>query len=357
MMFAQVNCPEVLNPEELDAYLEVGWFRMGQSVFTTNFLNFRNNFYSAIWLRVDLMKFTGDKTQQKLAKRNSRFGHIIRKASVNDEKESLYARYKQNISFETSASLRHLLYGKSSRSIFNTYEVCIYDKSRLIAVGYFDFGAHSSAGIACFYDPEYKKFSLGKYLIYLKIEYCKQSGLHYFYPGYFVPGYSFFDYKLEIAHAELEYLQLRTNQWLSVETFTPGNIPYQVMKERLMELGTLLTERGFRNNMLRYEFFDANLVPELMGAELFDFPLVLFVGENDGDLPEHVVVYDVCEDLYRLLQCRSVWKTNSSSALSDTFSSQVLKTEKEIFSSSKAEDMYNRLSGEQKHHSFRTGTF
>jgi arginine-tRNA-protein transferase len=129
------------------------------------------------------------------------------------------------------------------------------------------------------------------------------------------------------------------------------------MNDRLLELGNMLTERGFRSNILKYEFFDANLVPELMGAELFDFPLVLFLGENDGELPEHVVVYDVCQDVYRLLKCRSVWKTNSSSALSDTFSSQVIKAEKEIFTSSKAEDMYNRLSAEQKQQSFRTGTF
>lgn len=357
MMFAQVHCPEALIPEELDAYLEVGWFRMGQSIFTTNFLNFKNNFYSAIWLRVDLSKFEGDNTQQKLAKKNSRFASVIREASVNEEKESLYARYKQNISFETSASLRHLLYGKSNRSIFNTYEICVYDGSRLIAVGYFDRGAESAAGITCFYDPEYKKFSLGKHLIYLKIDYCKQAGLQHFYPGYFVPGYSFFDYKLTIAHQQLEYLQLRSNQWLSVDTFGPGNIPYQVMKERLQELGTMLTERGFRNIILKYEFFDANLVPELMGAELFDFPLVLFVGDNDNDLPEYVVVFDVCEDLYRLLKCRSVWKTNSSSATSDTFSSQVLKTEKEITSSSRAGDIYNKLSSEHKQQSFRTGTF
>jgi hypothetical protein len=85
--------------------------------------------------------------------------------------------------------------------------------------------------------------------------------------------------------------------------------------------------------------------------------LALFLGENDGDLSDQVVVYDVSEDVYRLLKCRSVWKTNSSSALSDTFSSQVLKTEKEILSCSKAEDIYNRLSAEQKQQSFRTGTF
>jgi len=357
MMFAQVHCPDALTPEELDAYLENGWFRMGQSIFTTNFLNFRNNFYSAIWLRIDLSKFTTDKTQQKLAKRNSRFGSMIRKASINEEKENLYTKYKQSISFETSASLRHLMYGKSSHSVFNTHEISIYDQSRLIAVGYFDVGAHSAAGITCFYDPEYKKFSLGKYLIYLKIEYCKKSGLRYFYPGYFVPGYSFFDYKLTIAHKQLEYLQLRSNQWLSVEGFTPADNPYLVMKERLMELGTALTDRGLRNKMLKYEFFDANLVPELMGAELFDFPLILFLGENDSDLLEHLVIYDVSTEVYRLLKCRSVWKTNSSSGSSDTFSSQVLKADKEIFSSPKIEDVYNRLSAERKHQSFRTGTF
>lgn len=357
MMFAQVRCPEVLTPEELDAYLEIGWFRMGQSIFTTNFLNFKNNFYSAIWLRVDLLKFAGDTTQQKLAKRNSRFVNIIQDADLNVEKENLYSRYKQNISFETSASLSHLLFGKSNRSVFNTKEICIYDGGRLIAVGYFDLGDVSAAGITCFYDPEYKKFSLGKYLIYLKIEYCKKLDLHYFYPGYFVPGYSFFDYKLTIARSQLEYLQLRTNRWLPVETITTSDIPYQLMASRILELSAMLTERGFRNNVLKYEFFDANLVPELMGAELFDFPLVLFLGEVDNDLPEYLIVYDVSEDVYKVLKCHSVWKTNSSSTVSDTFSSQVLKTNKEIFSSPKAEDIYNRLSSEQKPHSFRTGTF
>ena len=317
-MFAQVHCPEVLIAGELDTYLGNGWFRMGQSIFTTNFLNFRDNFYSAIWLRIDLLRFKGDRTQQKLAKKNSRFRSVIREAFVNEEKESLYTSYKKNITFETSASLRHLLYGKSNRSIFNSYEVCIYDESRLIAVGFFDLGADSAAGITCFYDPDYKKFSLGKHLIYLKLEFCKQSGLHYFYPGYFVPGYSFFDYKLTIAHSNLEYLQIRTNHWFSIEQFTSRDVPYHVMKDSLLQLSKMLTERGFRNNLLKYEFFDANLVPELMGAELFDFPLVLFLGENDGDLPDHLVVYDVCDQVYRLLKCRAVWKTNSYSPTSSS---------------------------------------
>jgi arginine-tRNA-protein transferase len=119
----------------------------------------------------------------------------------------------------------------------------------------------------------------------------------------------------------------------------------------------MLTERGFRNNVLKYEFFDANLVPELMGADLFDFPLVLFLGESYGELPDHMVVYDVSDDVFRLLKCRVVWKTNSSSPVNDTYSSQVLKMEKEIFTNAMPEEIYNRLSSEQKYQSFRTGTF
>ena len=81
-------------------------------------------------------------------------------------------------------------------TIYNTHEINLFDGEKLIAVGYFDIGTRSAAGISSFYDPSYKKYSLGKYLIYLKMEYCQKMGFEYFYPGYFVPGYKAFDYKL-----------------------------------------------------------------------------------------------------------------------------------------------------------------
>ena len=171
-MFAEVHCPGILTPEELDHYLAHGWFRMGQTIFTTNFLNFKSNFYSALWLRIPLEDFSTDNTQQKLIKRNNRFRVEIQRASVTPIKEALFARYKQHISFEASASLHTLLFGKASTDIYNTQEVNIYHHDKLIASGFFDLGNTSAAGIASFYDPEYKKFSLGKHLIYLKIAYC-----------------------------------------------------------------------------------------------------------------------------------------------------------------------------------------
>ena len=56
-MFAQIVYPSELSPEELDNYLSNGWFRMRQAIFTTNFLQFHDIFYSAIWLRVAIAEY------------------------------------------------------------------------------------------------------------------------------------------------------------------------------------------------------------------------------------------------------------------------------------------------------------
>jgi arginine-tRNA-protein transferase len=42
-MFADKHYPENLNLWELDQYLEKGWYRMGQVIFTTHFLFFGSN--------------------------------------------------------------------------------------------------------------------------------------------------------------------------------------------------------------------------------------------------------------------------------------------------------------------------
>ena len=54
---ADVRNLEYILPFQLDQYLQMGWFRMGQTMFTTNFLIFNNEQFNALWLRIDLEKF------------------------------------------------------------------------------------------------------------------------------------------------------------------------------------------------------------------------------------------------------------------------------------------------------------
>jgi leucyl-tRNA---protein transferase len=338
-MFAKANSPQTLTPEELDDYLQRGWFRMGQTIFTTNFLNFKSEFYSALWLRIDLDRFSADSTQLKLFKQNARFRAEINPAVVTPFQESLYEKYKNSISFEASNSLKALLFGRSPYKIYNTFEVNVYDGDTLVAAGFFDIGKNTAAGISSFYDPAYKKYSLGKYLIYQKINFCKQRGLRYFYPGYFVPGYSFFDYKLSIGKPVLEYLELQTGRWLPIEKFSTDRHPLQIMKNKLSDLHQILCKSQIESKVLRYEYFDANLVPGLTEAELMDFPVILWCSLLEGDGLVSLVVYDVRDDLYKLIACVSVWSSESANSPEGFYSSHLLKSMQEVSSSETAERM------------------
>jgi leucyl-tRNA---protein transferase len=340
-MFAQVHFPSSLTAEELDDYLSRGWFRMGQSIFTTNFLHFKNEFFSAIWLRVDLSAFRPDSTQEKVSRLNHRFSWKINKASLNATKENLFQKYKQGISFETSPTLYHLLFGKGTHDIFNSHEVCVYDQEKLIAVGIFDLGKNSAAGIISFYDPAYKKYSLGKYLIYLKMNFCKEQGLAFFYPGYFVPGYPFFDYKLKLGKSALHFFDVVKEQWFPIAKFIKS--PIATMQEKLLQLKEILSEHNIECRIFKYEFFDANLFPELKDAELFDYPVFLNCFSFNEQLVSPVIVYDVTTNNYRLLQCMSLWDSNLPSIHKEIYAYHLLKVEFEYYSCENTDEMAKKL--------------
>jgi arginyl-tRNA--protein-N-Asp/Glu arginylyltransferase len=338
-MYAQVHCPQKLTPQEHDHYLELGWFRMGQTIFTTNFLNFRKQFYSAIWLRVDLKDFSADNTQRKLFKQNEDFRIEIQEAAITPEKETLFTLYKNVISFNASASLHALLYGKALHNIYHTLEINVYDDDRLIASGFFDVGSESAAGITAFYDPAYRKHSLGKYLIYLKMNYCRQRNLRYFYPGYFVPGYAFFDYKLGIGKDALQYLQLRSGQWRPITDFSVEDIPLKKMRDKLATLQALFMESEISMRLLTYEFFEANLYPDLQGENLFDSPLFLSPQIETVDAINPLIIYDERDQLYHLITCISLWPSNVPNDNPGSYSSHLLKMDRVIYSAATPEEM------------------
>lgn len=350
-MFAQAHRPQTLSPTELDRYLEQGWFRMGQTIFTTSFLNFKGTFYDAIWLRIHLDEFSGDKTQDKLIRKNEAFRVIVQPMQFSVEKEALYDRYRKSLSFEASPSLSSLLYGKVNYNIYETYELNVYDKDQLIAVGIFDLGKESAAGITSFYEPSYKRFSLGKYLIYMKINYCKVKGLKYFYPGYFVPGYTPFDYKLNIGKPALHYYAIESGEWLPIRTFSDSHTPLKLMLSKLGHLHELLSTASIKGKILYYEFFDANLIPDLQGMEFFDFPVFFYAGEVTKESVQPVVVFNIKSRLYHLFRCAIIWSPGEENGVvrnDDLSYSHLLKVQEELYACDDPRDIIAELSVMQR---------
>ncbi|NOS92743.1 MAG: arginyl-tRNA--protein arginylyltransferase [Cyclobacteriaceae bacterium] len=338
-MFAEAQSPTHITASELDDYLERGWFRMGQTIFTTQFIHFQSVMYNTIWLRVALESYQADRAQVKLFKQNARFTTLVQPATITDEKEDLYSRYRESVAFQPSESLEQLLYGSSEEaSVFNTYEVLVYDSGKLVALGYFDLGQTSAEGIVSIYDPSYKKYSLGKFLIYKKMEYCKALGMHYYYPGYFVPGYSFFNYKLSIATDSLSFFSLPIKQWIPIQQFDEALTPLGLMKSKLLEVKINLDHLQQAANVVNYEFFDANLIPDLRTADLFDYPVFLYSPSIDDNGIYLVMVYDIYESRYHVLACMGVWQPQSNNTDPTFFSECILKVLQPIYTTISASE-------------------
>jgi arginyl-tRNA--protein-N-Asp/Glu arginylyltransferase len=127
----------------------------------------------------------------------------------------LYSRYRGSIEFNGALTIRQSLLDEedSNRNIFKTNCISIYDGGRLIAGGYFDIGQVASASILHFFDPEYKRYSLGKYLILLTIDFLKSNGFEFYYPGYVIAGNPKMDYKLFLGKEAAYYFDPGTESW------------------------------------------------------------------------------------------------------------------------------------------------
>nr|WP_299417912.1 arginyl-tRNA--protein arginylyltransferase [uncultured Emticicia sp.] len=343
-MFVELHYPEYISAQELDVYLANGWFRMGQSIFTTNFLRFHNKFYSSIWLRIDLINSKKSKTQQKIEKLNTKFRVEIQIANPTEQHEELFCKYRESMKFDAAPSVKSLLYGQQEERallrIFDTVEINVYDVNKLIAAGFMDLGEKSAAGISCFYDADYRKYSLGKYLMYLKMDFCQQNGFHFFYPGYFTPTYPLFDYKLDLAKPTLQYLDLVTDAWIPFEKFDSSQIPIELIIGKLRTLSEILDSRGVKNEFKFYDFFDADLMHNLNGMGLLDFPVFLSCFEIEKDsrlLP--MVVYDVRDEQFQLIICTTVYKSIFEEAPEEHYNAYLLQILKFLYIGEVVEEM------------------
>jgi len=305
-MFGNVKYLKVIQPGELDEYLENGWYRMQQSIFTAHFINYQNDFYNLVWLRNRLDDYTESSTSKKLKKLNSKFRiEVAPFNNITDGHIALFKKYSSHKPLGWPSSLTNLLLNGREENIYNSFVLNLYEGTVLIGTCVFDVGNKSAAGITSFYDPEYSSFSLGKYLIYRVVEHCKQMQLEYFYPGYFAPGIKEFDYKLGIGNACLEYYDLPASRWLPLSEYSSSKLMLPKMLEKLTQLRYELRAIGIASTLAYYAHFNFAAEVETAGG-IWDFPVFLYCdGGNNFNL-DLIVVYnpiDSCYHLYSSEKC------------------------------------------------------
>lgn len=202
-----------LTGKVLDAYLDNGFYRYGQLLFTTNYIDYSNNWHDVFWIRTHIPSVTLSNSAQKILKQNKPFRYTITSLIITPEMEELFSLYRNHVSFDHADSIHANLFGQSTNNFFNSYVIKVYDGDLLIAFGCFDSGEKSIAGIINAYHPNYKKCSLGKYLILLKLNYCKAHNITYYYTGYIAIGLNHFDYKIFPDESAVEVFLTDTLTW------------------------------------------------------------------------------------------------------------------------------------------------
>lgn len=218
---------EPLAPHLLDLFLQHGFYRMHQTLFTTRTISLgEQEHYPVYWLRIRLEGFKPDRRHRELSRRNSRFDLALYDSMVlNEEVEELYARYEKQMTFDAPGTAAAFLLGEQTINYFPSKTWQLRDDGLLIATGYFDTGEVSAAGILNFYDPSYSRDSIGTWLYFESIGYAAAAGMDYFYPGYIAIGYPKFDYKLLAGKDRIEVWDADSNAWISyaaaIATFLP----------------------------------------------------------------------------------------------------------------------------------------
>ena len=299
-MFTEIHYPEFLPHKKLDEYLARGWFRMGQMIFTCRFLCFDGKLYTAVWTRLELKDYTFRKSVRKVLNRNNkRFKIVVRRARFDKEKSDLYMIHRQRFGGFVSTSLRKSLFGDADYNIYDTWETCVYDGDRLAAASFFDLGDDSIASIMGLFHPDYSKHSLGFYTMLLEIDFGLRTGAKYYYPGYVVPHYKKFDYKLRIGNTD--YYDPDSNQWLPYSELDFEQLSSNILKNRLETLQQFLLEKNITSTIFLYPLYER----VLFGHEYKDFlhnPLFISCFHKKFHGLLLIIEYDLFQDTYRLIQ-------------------------------------------------------
>lgn len=213
-----IHCPPQIKGAVFDMYLSAGWYRYGNKIFTIDFFIENEILYQVYWLRYHVTKLKISDSHQKIINKNKRFNFKIIPFENSQELEALHTMYFENIDFSTISSIEDLM-EDAAGSVYNSMLIEIRDGNKLIGAGIFDYGNKCIAGIKNIFHPDYKKYSLGKYLMLLKYQYCLEQNIEWYYPGYFAPGHKKFDYKLTIDPDATEVCLIENRQWVSYRDF------------------------------------------------------------------------------------------------------------------------------------------
>ena len=189
-------------PAEMDWLWANGWRHFGEYFFRYSLAEHRGRICSVMPLRVELERFALSRSQKRALARNRELTVIIRDSFIDDDKEALFERHRVRFTDNVPDSLYTFLSRQPARVPCHNQEICVYEGARLLAASFLDLGETATSAVYAIFEPEEHKRSLGIFTMLRAIEYSRELGCRYYYPGYAYREPSVYDYKKNFAALE-----------------------------------------------------------------------------------------------------------------------------------------------------------
>ncbi len=155
--------------------------------------------------RIDVKKFKSSKSQKKIIRRNKFLSRTSKSPWATEEQYDLFQRYLQK---------RHAKGGMADMDVFEfaamieessieTRVIEYHHENLLQSVCLTDFLSDGLSMVYSFFDPDKSKQSLGTFMILDHVALALELELPYLYLGYWVPGSSKMDYKVNFKGVEI----------------------------------------------------------------------------------------------------------------------------------------------------------
>ena len=184
-----------LTPSQMDWAWSHGLRHFGIYFFRYNISPTANGFLHIMPLRVRLASFIPSKSQRRILKRNADVDVRISETQLDAKKHQLFESHKKRFAENVPDSLNIFLDVDAAHTPCPNREICLYLQGELIGVSFLDIGGTATSSVYSMFEPRFSKRSLGILLILKSIQYSKQLGKTFYYPGYAHREPSYYDYK------------------------------------------------------------------------------------------------------------------------------------------------------------------
>lgn len=185
-----------VDPELFDYYLRRGWRNHGQVFFRYNMAIMDGRMHLVLPLRINVRTWCPSGSQKRILRHNDCLKSTFNPARIDTERRALFMRHAQRFPVEgRPQQLEDFLGKRPWTSPCRGVECVIRDSGKLTAFSYGFVGAESFSSVYAVFDPRSQARSLGIYTMLKEIEWVREQGLIWYYPGYATYHASLYDYK------------------------------------------------------------------------------------------------------------------------------------------------------------------